>query len=491
MTDVSDTSPNLSLPFYQTKQNEFEVQHNEALMVLDALAMLSVIDRDLTEPPVSPAQGDRYLVKAPGAGDFIGRDNCVAQYDVGGWNFYPPRVGWTCYVQDERTLLAWDGSAWQSALDIAGGGGASELQNMTLLGIGTEADEVNPLAAKLNNVLWTARTEAEGGDGTLRYKMSKESADKTLSLLFQNNYSGRAEIGLAGDDDFHFKVSDDGTNWLEAIRIDRATGRVVFPVWGGPREILAADRVYYVRTDGSDDNTGLSNTSGGAFLTIQRAINVAVALDLSIYGVTIQVADGTYTSPVVLKSYVGAGPIIIQGNNAAPQNVVISTTSTNAVRSMSCGSWTLRDLKIQTTTSGLGCEVQDSYLTLTRVHFGAVADYGVRAMLGGKVNINGGYTISGGGFTHLRAELGGLFTFNSGLTTVLSGTPAFAIFAVALSGGVINCPGMTYSGSGVGQRFSTSNGGAILTNGGGANYFPGNAAGAGTNYGASPYGLYQ
>ena len=54
--------------------------------------------------------------------------------------------------------------------------------------------------------------------------MSKESAAKTLSLLLQTNFSGRAEIGLSGDDDLHFKVSPDGSTWTEALLIDRTTG---------------------------------------------------------------------------------------------------------------------------------------------------------------------------------------------------------------------------------------------------------------------------
>jgi hypothetical protein len=95
-----------------------------------------------------------------------------------------------------------------------------------LLGLGTTADATNPFSAKLNNALWVAKTVGEGGDGHLRYKMSKESAAKTLSLLFQDNFSGRSEIGLTGDDDFHVKVSADGSSWLDAITIDRTTGKL-------------------------------------------------------------------------------------------------------------------------------------------------------------------------------------------------------------------------------------------------------------------------
>ena len=65
---------------------------------------------------------------------------------------------------------------------------------------------------------------AEGGDGNLRYKLSKESVAKTLSLLMQTNFSGRAEIGLTGDDNLHCKVSPEGNAWREALLIDAVSG---------------------------------------------------------------------------------------------------------------------------------------------------------------------------------------------------------------------------------------------------------------------------
>lgn len=46
---------------------------------------------------------------------------------------------------------------------------------------------------------------------------------------------------------------------------------------GGGREKLTATRNYYVRTDGSDSNSGLANTSGGAWLTWQFAVNYVQA----------------------------------------------------------------------------------------------------------------------------------------------------------------------------------------------------------------------
>jgi hypothetical protein len=46
------------------------------------------------------------------------------------------------------------------------------------------------------------------GNGT-QVKVNKNAAGDTGSFLYQTGFSGRAEIGLCGDDDFHFKVSPD------------------------------------------------------------------------------------------------------------------------------------------------------------------------------------------------------------------------------------------------------------------------------------------
>ena len=231
---MTDTA-NLALPFIDGAQAQKHVTHNEALRGLDALVQLAVLDRDLTAPPGSPAEGQRWIVAASPTGDWSGQAGKVAAWQDGAWRFYPPRAGWIAYVVDESALLCWNGSAWVDAFTVI-----DELQNLALLGVGTTADATNPFSAKLNNALWAAKTVAEGGDGNLRYKMSKESAAKTLSLLLQTNFSGRAEIGLTGDDDLHIKVSPDGSTWITAVSIDKSTGtatirgQIAFPATQNP-----------------------------------------------------------------------------------------------------------------------------------------------------------------------------------------------------------------------------------------------------------------
>ncbi|MCK9910342.1 hypothetical protein MXD81_14450, partial [Microbacteriaceae bacterium K1510] len=115
----------------------------------------------------------------------------------------------------------WSGSAW-TALTTGeggeGGGGGGGDGDFATLGINATADTTNRLSVSADATLLSH----DGDDH--RLKISKAAAGDTASLLYQTAFSGRAELGLAGDDDFHFKVSTDGSTWREAIVINRASG---------------------------------------------------------------------------------------------------------------------------------------------------------------------------------------------------------------------------------------------------------------------------
>ena len=51
---MSDTTK-LVLPLIEAAQAQKHVTHNEALLTLDVLIQLSVLDRDLIDSPTSPA----------------------------------------------------------------------------------------------------------------------------------------------------------------------------------------------------------------------------------------------------------------------------------------------------------------------------------------------------------------------------------------------------------------------------------------------------
>ena len=60
----------------------------------------------------------------------------------------------------------------------------------------------------------TLLTHAGGGH---QLKINKAGPGQTASLLYQTDWSGRAEMGLAGGDNFSVKVSADGATWAEAL----------------------------------------------------------------------------------------------------------------------------------------------------------------------------------------------------------------------------------------------------------------------------------
>ncbi len=209
-----DTTPNLALPYILASQAQKHVTHNEAIRALDALVQISVKDRDLAAPPGAPVEGDRYIVAAAATGAWSGHDGEVAAWQDAAWMFYAPAEGWIAWVADEDALLAFDGADWVTAA------AAAALQNVPMLGVNATADTTNRLA------LASAASLFDHAGAGHQQKINKAAAGDTASQLYQSNASGRAELGLVGDDDFHVKVSADGSAWHEAMVVERSTGRI-------------------------------------------------------------------------------------------------------------------------------------------------------------------------------------------------------------------------------------------------------------------------
>lgn len=251
-----EATPNLSFPYIMPSQAQKHVTHNEALRLLDAVVQLSVLDRDLVVPPSSPAEGDRYIVPSGATDAWEVAAGRIAVWQDGEWVLLAPKPGWTAWVLDEQATVYWDGSLWTLATEAI-----TALQGLEFLGIGTAADAENPFSAKVNKALWAARSTAEGGSGDLRYTLNKQSSANVLSLLMQSNWSGRAEIGLVGDDDMILKVSPDGSSWKEALRADRQTGKVSLP----NSNLLADYAVSLYPDSGRFGGTAAKSTVAGSF----------------------------------------------------------------------------------------------------------------------------------------------------------------------------------------------------------------------------------
>ncbi len=237
-------STHLALPYLEAAQAQKHVTHNEALRILDALVMLTVLDRDLTVPPTSPADGDRYLVAFGASGAWVSRDGNIATCQDGAWRFSTPQEGWRLWVADEAALLVFDGASWVGA----------STQNAALIGVATTADGTNKLAVSSPAVLFN-----HAGSG-VQVKLNKNSDGDTASVLFQTSWSGRAEIGLMGDSNFVFKTSPDGVTFSTGLTFVASAGGVPklpnFTVSGLPNAASA----------GAGALAHVSDETGGAVL---------------------------------------------------------------------------------------------------------------------------------------------------------------------------------------------------------------------------------
>lgn len=214
---MSDVSANLLLPYIQPSQAQKHVTHNEGMRRLDALVQLTVEAADQAAPPVSPQDGERYILPTGATAAWAGRDGQIAVFEDTVWVFYAPQNGWIAWVRDTEEQRVFDGSTWAPVQE------PPVLQNLDHIGIQTTADAANRLAVSSEATLLT-----HAGAGH-QLKLNKAGSGDTASLLFQTGWSGRAEMGTAGSDDFEIKVSSDGSSFSQAMVADAATGKVSFP----------------------------------------------------------------------------------------------------------------------------------------------------------------------------------------------------------------------------------------------------------------------
>lgn len=127
------TTPKLQMPELVVGQAGKELTHNQALAVLDQLAQSVVVDKDLTAPPGSPANGSMYIVAAGATGAWAGQSGKLAYWltTVAAWTFITPADGWSVWVTDEAVRYERKSGAW---VVVASGSGAAQVINRLING---------------------------------------------------------------------------------------------------------------------------------------------------------------------------------------------------------------------------------------------------------------------------------------------------------------------------------------------------------------------
>lgn len=246
------------------------------------------------------------------------------------------------------------------------------------------------------------------------------------------------------------------------------------------REVLAADLLLFVRTDGNDANTGRDNTAGSAFLTIQRAFDELVTIEQNGWNVGIIVAPGTYAEggAVIYTQNPAGGGIYLYGDAGAPSSCVISGTGTLFEFSGNDTHFFIEGFKLVSSASHAIVAGAGALVEVSAMEYGAcAAGYHLYAKEGGTIFRVNDDEITGGALAHMRAANGGRIYGETLDTTALSGTPAFSVaFAVADSLGLITDT-RTYVGSATGPRYNVSINAVIDVNGASETFYPGDAVG--------------
>lgn len=291
-----------------------------------------------------------------------------------------------------------------------------------LAGAGS-GDVVGPASATNNNIAVFDTTTG---------KLIKDGGATVASLQpLDADLTAIAALSPSDDDIIQRKSGAWSARSILQFITDLITGGFV-------RERLSAARSYYVRSDGSDSNTGLANTSGGAFLTPQAAITAIKRLDLNGYAVTVYcltggtypgfVVDGPFVGDVIgtaggLVTFVGetsysitnatnATPIVVTFSGATPANGEVVAINSVGGNTAANGCWTLAGVSGSTAqlvnSVGNGAYTSGGTATFTSrtvIHgtatAGTAGDAAVSSQRGGSVNISGfklkstnAYTIS-------------------------------------------------------------------------------------------------
>ena len=300
-----------------------------------------------------------------------------------------------------------------------------------------------------------------------------------------------------------FQRSHHSGNPGQAPKVNLATevqGVLPYVNMAPVRQVLNANLTLFVNgTTGNDSNPG---TSGAPFKTIQAAYNAAMRLyDLAGNTVTISVANGTYTAGVVcvglppgsfgtiaqVPAPLQPPPIQFVGNQASPGSVVINATNSNGFVATGSACISINGFTITASGTSANYNVQgigiyafnSSSIQFQNVVLGACSNGHIAASASSFIETGGQpYTVAGNAPYSVSAAFGSTITLVAS-TVTLSGTPAFSnYFATAQACGVLQANSMTFVGSATGVRYSGQTNGVILTGGGGASYFPGNAAGS-------------
>jgi hypothetical protein len=326
---------------------------------------------------------------------------------------------------------------------------------------------------------------------------SSISAGQVLIVKLANPITGATTIGITGVSGSPFPVvsftgqplsyGSGRSGEMLWLLYDGANFQIINP----PQPLQNNLTIYVNSSIGSDSYDGSQPTVSGTkgpLQHIQTAVNKAFTYPPAAgFSITIQCADGTYAESVYTPTIPGPA-IIINGNAGSPSNVLV--TGANNAHTLVVGgpnTMTVQNLKASTGT-GLGppcCFVAEGSgaTMVTNNTVNGFCAYSVHEAYGPCFMTIGNHTYAGSATYAMNAAFSGFIGCGQSAVYTISGGITMSAWVNAIAGGSVEVPtapyvpGFVNPGSVTGSRYQATLNGTILSQGQGANFFPGTTAG--------------
>lgn len=202
------TTPRLGAPELTSGQATPETTVNEQIRYIESGAGHFIFkDRDIDDPPGSPADGDCYLVAtASPSGAWAGHGGDIAFYLNTAWVFIEVIEGFTAWVNDENVFVGYDGSAW-NVLSSPSGTYASTSQNDEMIAgfIASPSNKSYTIALKMAHAGTVTETTTISASGTCTatFKVNSTALGGTANSVSSSEQSqahASTNTFVAGDD---------------------------------------------------------------------------------------------------------------------------------------------------------------------------------------------------------------------------------------------------------------------------------------------------
>ncbi len=319
------------------------------------------------------------------------------------------------------------------------------------------------------------------GINTIRVNGNSVAGDGRGGLFIDAN-NGSTETFPTADGRTWYRIEDVGPRRIKT-GMDRDFQRAI-----GVREVLHADRTYYVAPSGAGENFNSGLSPDDAWATLQHAYDfVCDKIDMNGFKIAIRLMDGLHTDGLIAsKNPLGVhetSSVTIVGNPANHSAAILRVENNHAIRtggvdgSHSLTQMTLNDFRIETVGAGsYDCVLNNGgAVHFAGLVFGQCTGSHITTTHLGWTYADGAYSVAKGATNfHIGSQSNGITVIHN-QTVTFEESMAFNAFVSVTAGGqaYINNVNWINKGNVHGHKFYATFGGLVFSEYQPVDYVPG------------------